>query len=92
MASKTSYVGNIPWQATEADLEGLFESHGTVESVRFIKDRETQQFRGFGFVTMSSEDEARAAEQALDGQDFQGRPLKVNEAEDKAPRQPKPLR
>ena len=81
--SKKLYVGNLPFSATEADLKELFEQHGTVESVNVIMDRDTGRARGFGFVEM---DEAGAAKamQALDGQDFSGRDLKVNEAKERS--------
>jgi RNA recognition motif-containing protein len=76
--AKNIYVGNLPWSATEQDVEGLFASYGQVTSVKLISDRETGRARGFGFVEMSSgADEAIAA---LDGKDFGGRALKVNEA------------
>ena len=76
------YVGNLPFSATEDAVRTLFAQHGTVESVALITDRDTGQPRGFGFVEMSSADAQRAM-QALNGQDFGGRPLKVNEAQDK---------
>ena len=76
------YVGNLPFSATETAIRELFGQHGTVESVALITDRDTGQPRGFGFVEMSSADAQRAM-QALNGQDFGGRPLKVNEAQDK---------
>jgi uncharacterized membrane protein YgcG len=76
------YVGNLPFSADESQVRALFEQHGTVESVSLINDRETGRPRGFGFVEMSSADAARAI-QALNGKDMGGRPLKVNEAQDK---------
>ena len=76
------YVGNLPFTADEAAVRALFEQHGTVESVSLINDRETGRPRGFGFVEMSSADAARAI-QSLNGKDMGGRPLKVNEAQDK---------
>jgi RNA recognition motif-containing protein len=76
------YVGNLPFSATEATIRELFGQHGTVESVALITDRETGQPRGFGFVEMPRADAARAI-QNLNGQDMGGRPLKVNEAQDK---------
>src|SRR5262245_66424771 len=76
------YVGNLPFSATENDVRTLFEAHGTVQSVALINDRETGRPRGFGFVEMPSADAARAI-QALNGKDMGGRPLKVNEAQDK---------
>ena len=76
------YVGNLPFSATEDSLRALFAAHGNVESVSLINDRETGRPRGFGFVEMSSAD-AQTAMQSLNGKDFGGRPLKVNEAQDK---------
>jgi cold-inducible RNA-binding protein len=76
------YVGNLPFSADEEQVRTLFAQHGTVDSVALIKDRDTGQFRGFGFVEMPSSDAARAI-QSLNGQDMGGRPLKVNEAQDK---------
>ena len=76
------YVGNLPFTATDADICTLFSQHGTVESVSLPTDRETGRPRGFGFVEMSQADAARAI-QSLNGQDMGGRPLRVNEAQDK---------
>jgi len=76
------FVGNLPFSATDATLSALFAAHGKVESVALITDRETGRLRGFGFVEMPAEDAARAI-QNLNGQDFEGRALKVNEAEDR---------
>ena len=76
------YVGNLPFTATETAVRDLFAQHGTVESVALITDRDTGQPRGFGFVEMPRPDAARAI-QNLNGQDMGGRPLKVNEAQDK---------
>src|SRR3974390_554389 len=76
------YVGNLPFTATDAEIRNLFAQHGTVESVSLPTDRETGRPRGFGFVEMSQADGARAL-QALNGQDLGGRPLRVNEAQDK---------
>ena len=74
------YVGNLPFSSTESEIEELFKQFGQVDSVALINDRETGRPRGFGFVEMASSDEAKAAIQELDGQDFGGRPLRVNEA------------
>lgn len=76
------YVGNLPFSATEDSVRELFSAHGTVQSVALIKDRDTGQPRGFGFVEMPNSDAAKAI-QALNGQNMGGRPLKVNEAQDK---------
>ena len=76
------YVGNLPFSATEDTVRALFAEHGTVEKVALINDRDTGQPRGFGFVEMSNSD-AQKAMQSLNGRDFGGRPLKVNEAQDK---------
>lgn len=76
------YVGNLPFTATDDSVRALFSKHGTVEKVSMITDRETGRPRGFGFVEMSNADAARAM-QALNGADFDGRPLKVNEAQDR---------
>src|SRR4029434_176869 len=77
------YVGNLPFTATEQAVRDLFAPHGTVEKLSLISDRDTGQPRGFGFVEMSSADASRAM-QALNGQDFDGRSLKINEAQDRA--------
>ena len=76
------YVGNLPFTATDDSVRALFSKHGTVEKVSLITDRETGRPRGFGFVEMSNADASRAM-QALDGTDFDGRALKVNEAQDR---------
>ncbi len=74
------YVGNLGYDVSSADLQELFAAHGTVDSAAVIADRNTGQSKGFGFVEMSTSAEAEAAISALDGQDFGGRTLKVNEA------------
>ena len=74
------YVGNLPFSTTNADLEELFSQHGTVQSAAVIMDRDTGRSRGFGFVEMASDDEAREAIEKLAGADMGGRPLTVNEA------------
>ena len=83
---KKLYVGNMSYEATQADLEQMFGAHGTVESVQVIMDRATGRSKGFAFVEMSSDAEAQAAIGALDGQDSGGRALKVNEAKPREPR------
>lgn len=77
--SKKIYVGNLPFSANDDELRALFATHGDVQSVNLITDRETGRLRGFGFVEMD-ESGADAAIAALDGQDMGGRALKVNEA------------
>src|SRR3954469_15596630 len=77
--SKKIFVGNLSFNTTESDLDGLFGQIGTVESVSIITDRMTGRSKGFGFVEMSNED-ADAAVTKLNGQDFGGRALTVNEA------------
>ncbi len=74
------YVGNLPFSSTSADLEELFGQYGQVDSAAVISDRETGRSRGFGFVEMASDDDARRAIEELDGSDLGGRNLKVNEA------------
>ena len=74
------YVGNLSYETSQADLEQMFGDHGTVESAQIIMDRDTGRSKGFGFIEMSSDDEAQAAITALDGKDSGGRALKVNEA------------
>ncbi|MBE7559196.1 RNA-binding protein [bacterium] len=77
------YVGNLAYGTTEADLRQAFEAFGQVESATIITDRETGRSKGFGFVEMTEGAEATAAINALNGQDFQGRTLRVNEARPK---------
>ena len=79
---KTIYVGNLPYTSQEDDVQELFSEHGIVHSVKLISDRETNRPRGFGFVQMEH-DEADAAIEALNGVDFNGRQLTVNEAREK---------
>lgn len=74
------FVGGLPFSTTSEELEQLFAAHGTVASARVITDRETQRSKGFGFVEFENEDEGKAAEKALNGSDFGGRTLTVNEA------------
>ena len=74
------YVGGLPYQTAEQELADLFSPHGAVESARIITDKFTGQSRGFGFVEMSNDDEAKAAIEALNGKELGGRTLTVNEA------------
>ena len=77
------YVGNLPYSATEQTLRDAFAAHGTVDSATVISDRDTGQSKGFGFVEMSSDAEAQAATEAMNGQSIDGRQIKVNEARPK---------
>ncbi len=88
LVSKSIYVGNLPWSATEDQVRNLFSQYGTVNSVNLVSDRETGRARGFGFVEMAAADAAGAI-QALNGSSMDGRSLKVNEAQPRAPRQPR---
>ena len=80
------YVGNLSYEATSSDLEQLFSPHGQVTSAQIIADRDTGRSKGFGFVEMSSDAEAKAAIAALNGKDNGGRPMTVNEAKPKTDR------
>lgn len=82
------YVGNLPFSTTSSDLEALFSEYGQVQSASVIQDRETGRSRGFGFVEMPDEEGSRAIRE-LDGADYKGRNLKVNEAR---PREDRPRR
>jgi cold-inducible RNA-binding protein len=78
--AKNLYVGNLSYDVADGDLQNLFETHGTVQSARVIKDRDTGRSKGFGFVEMDSGEQAQAAIAALNGQEVNGRALTVNEA------------
>lgn len=80
--AKTIYVGNLSFNTTESEVRTLFEEFGTVQEVKMITDRGTGRFRGFGFVEMDDK-EADAAISKLDGMDFSGRTLRVNEARER---------
>lgn len=80
------YVGNLPYETTEATLQAHFESVGAVSAVTIVRDRATGQARGFAFVEMSDSEGARRAISELDRRDFDGRSLSVNEARPMAPR------
>lgn len=77
---KKLYVGNLSYAVSSSDLEKLFSEHGTVQSAEVISDRMTNRSKGFGFVEMSTDEEAQAAISALNGQQHGGRALTVNEA------------
>jgi len=80
------YVGNLPYSADDGQLNTMFSEYGTVDSARVIMDRDSGRSKGFGFVEMSSDTDAQAAIEALNGQDLDGRPLTVNEARPRAER------
>jgi RNA recognition motif-containing protein len=86
MSENKLYVGNLPFDSTEDDISDAFAAFGTVQSVNVITDRETGRPRGFAFVEMSTDAEAQAAVQGMDGRDFGGRNLKVNVARPREPR------
>ncbi len=81
------YVGNLSWNADESDLRDAFSAHGEVTSVQIITDRESGRSRGFAFVEMENDEEAKAAISAVDNKEIDGRQVKVNEAK---PRSEKP--
>lgn len=83
---KKLYVGNLSYDVSSSDLEKLLAEYGTVQSAEVISDRTTGRSKGFGFVEMSSDEEAQAAIAALNGQQHEGRALTVNEARPREPR------
>jgi RNA recognition motif-containing protein len=83
---KKIYIGNLPWSATEAELNDMFAKFGAVASAAIVTDRETGRSRGFGFIEMNEAEDADKAIQALDGTDMGGRPLRVNEAQQREKR------
>ncbi|HEY8999174.1 MAG TPA: RNA-binding protein [Candidatus Saccharimonadales bacterium] len=88
MATKL-FVGSLAYTATDDDLQQAFATVGTVVSAKVIMDRETGRSKGFGFVEMSSDDEAKAAIDQLNGKEIAGRAVTVNEARPQAPREPR---
>ena len=83
--SSRLYVGNLSFHCSKEELREAFAKHGNVTDVHVVTDRESGQSRGFGFVTMGTPAEANAAMQAMNGSMLGGRPLKVNEAEERKP-------
>ena len=77
------FVGNLPFSATEDQLQKLFEPYGSIDRVAIITDRETGRSRGFGFVEMAADARAQDAIKELDGTELDGRPLRINEAQPK---------
>ena len=80
MVGKKLYIGNLSYNVSSSDLEQMLSQHGTVQSAQVITDRMTGRSKGFGFVEMSSDEEAQAAIEALNGKDYGGRTLTVSEA------------
>ncbi|KKT52628.1 MAG: RNP-1 like protein RNA-binding protein [candidate division Kazan bacterium GW2011_GWA1_44_22] len=80
---KKLFVGNLPWSMTEESLQQLFAEAGTVESATIIMDKMSNRSKGFGFVEMSTEEEAKAAIDTLNGKEVEGRNITVNEARPK---------
>jgi cold-inducible RNA-binding protein len=80
---KKLYVGNLAYSVTDGDLEQMFAAHGTVQSAQVIMDRDTNRSKGFGFVEMGNDAEAQKAIQEMNGKEFGGRSLTVNEARPK---------
>lgn len=81
------YIGNLPFETKDTDLEVYFTPAGRVEEVTIISDKETGRSRGFGFVTMAEEEGAKKAIEMFNGKDYQGRALVVNEARPMKPRE-----
>jgi len=80
--AKKIYVGNLPFTTTEQEVRAIFEAYGAIDTIKLIKNYDTGQFRGFGFVEMS-DNEGQTAIDQLNGKDFNGRPLRVNEAKER---------
>lgn len=80
------YVGNMSYGTTEESIKVLFDAYGTVDNVKLITDRETGRAKGFGFVTMNDDQEAQTAIEELNGKEFDGRTLRINEARPKEER------
>lgn len=87
--AKKLFVGNLPFSATDDALKAIFAEVGTVESATIIIDKMTGRSKGFGFVEMSSDEEAQKAVDSLNGKDFDGRNMTVNEARPMEPRAPR---
>ncbi len=84
---KKLYVGNLPFSVNDSSLQTHFSTFGNVTSAKVITDRDTGRSKGFGFVEMSTDDEAQSAISKLDGSSFEGRNMTVNEAKPMAPRE-----
>lgn len=75
------YVGNLPYTTTDADIRELFARFGAIQNIKIVVDRETGRSKGFGFVTLDDQSRVDEAVEALSGQSFNGRPLKINPSE-----------
>ncbi len=84
--SRKLFVGGLPWATDDEALHEGFEKHGTLVEAKVITDRESGRSRGFGFVTYENEEDAQTALEALNGTDFGGRRIKVDFAQERAPR------
>ena len=84
---KKMYVGNLPYNASEGDLRELFSEYGEIESLKIMKDQFTDRSKGFGFIEMANEEDAKKAIAALNGKDFKGKSLTVAEARPQQKRQ-----
>jgi RNA recognition motif-containing protein len=80
------YVGNLKFTSTESEVRALFEQYGSVSSVKIVKDKQTGKSRGFCFVEMLEDNDAKNAIESLNGTDYNGRNIQVNEARERAPR------
>jgi len=83
------YVGNLPWSASDDSLKSFFAAAGTVQSAQVITDRDSGRSKGFGFVEMSTDEEAQKAIEMFNGKDMDGRPIVVNIARPKEDRGPR---
>jgi RNA recognition motif-containing protein len=81
------YLGNLPFSASDEDIREAFSAYGTIEDLFIPLDRETSRPRGFAFITLADDDQARKAIEEMDGADLMGRNLRVNEAEERRPQQ-----
>ena len=88
MQKRTLYVGNLAYTAVEEDLELAFEAFGEIEDIKLMRDRETGRSRGFAFITFETEAESEAA-MAMDGKEIAGRPVRVNQANERQKQKPK---
>ena len=84
---KRLYVGNLPYAVGDSDLQEMFAAHGSVVSAQVVMDRDTGRSKGFGFIEMSTDAEAQAAINGMNGQALDGRPLVVNEARERENRE-----